>query len=763
MYNYTYDLETGGILFNTSPIQFSKEPRPVYYKELDILGLDKYWKYEKQDILPYMWAEANKYYYFGRLVVQIRGGNICTAPEIEIKEELSEPLKPIDIEAMLRKNSSFLYVLEQETVKKIYDIWKRYNGKLDVFHVAFSGGKDSIVLLDLVKKALPKDEFVVVFGDTQMEFPDTYDIVDKVEEQCKFEGIRFYRAKSHMDVYDSWKQFAPPSRVLRWCCSVHKSTPQVIKLREVLGKKDFSGMALVGIRGAESIRRSEYEFESNGIKQRGQRSVNPILDWTSCEVWLYIYANQLLINKAYTKGSQRVGCLCCPMGGSKSDYIQYCNYQSEIDAFVKIIVDSNGRKHVSDKDYISNGGWNARKNGVNVKDVDIIYRERIENDNLIIEVTNPKTDWQEWIKTIGDMQKSGDYFIVHAPEFNIQFRFVEKMNGYEVQLPTDVIRRSPIFGKYFRQVFRKTAYCMGCKTCEVNCKNNCISFENGLKINNCIHCRDCHTVPEGCLVCHSLKMPQGDGKMKSINCFATHMPKTEWFVDFFDRKDNFLAINSLGPVQKPFFRRFLRDAGLIDGSKVTPLAEKLAINSWDSIISLGIILTNLAYNPQFEWYVRNMSIGRFYKKIDLISMLEESGVTEKNAPYIVNGFKRIVQTPFGTTLNFGYVDTEGNYTRNKCSIGSPMVILYSLFKFAEVCGDYYEFTVSRLLNYTIDSNGISPTQLFGIEKDELKIILQGLTASNPSFITAKFTHDLDTISLNKNKSASDVLSLLWGE
>jgi phosphoadenosine phosphosulfate reductase len=69
------------------------------------------------------------------------------------------------------------------------------------------------------------------------------------------------------------------------------------------------------------------------MKQRGQRSANPILDWTSFEVWLYIYFNNLVINNAYKKGSQRVGCLCCPMGGSKADYIQYSNYKKEIDAW----------------------------------------------------------------------------------------------------------------------------------------------------------------------------------------------------------------------------------------------------------------------------------------------------------------------------------------------------------------------------------------------------------------------------------------------
>jgi len=541
---------------------------------------------------------------------------------------------------------------------------------------------------------------------------------------------------------------------------VHKSTPQVIKLREVLGKDDYSGLAFVGVRGAESIRRSEYDFESDGMKQKGQRSANPILDWTSHEIWLYIFANNLIINEAYKKGSQRVGCLCCPMGGSKADYFQYNNYKLEIDSFAQIIFDSNGRKHVSDKEYISNGGWNARKNGANIKDNNINYKERIENNKLIIEVINPKNDWKEWIKTLGDIQNEEDYFIIRAPEITTRFRYLERKDGYEVQLPMEAIKRSPVFGKYFRQVFRKTAYCIECRTCEVNCKNNCISFENGLKITNCIKCRECHTIQVGCLVYHSLRMPKGDGRMKSINCFATHMPKTEWFVDFFNRKEAFLEENGLGPVQKPFFRRFLKDAGLIDGNNVTSLTEKLDLMQWDSTISLGVILSNIAYNPQFEWYIRNLEIGRFYTKADLVSMLEVAGVTEKNAPYIINGFKRIVQTPVGMTLNFGYVDGDNNYIRNKCLIGSPTVILYSLYKFAEACGDYHEFTVRRLLNYNIDSDGISPTQIFGIEEDELKTILQGLTASNSDFISAKFTHDLDTISLNKSKTSNDVLSLL---
>ena len=74
MYSYEWDSSTGGYILTPMPLTFSKEPRPVYYKELDILGFDKYWKYDKNDCFPYMWAEANNYYYRGRLVAKTKGG-----------------------------------------------------------------------------------------------------------------------------------------------------------------------------------------------------------------------------------------------------------------------------------------------------------------------------------------------------------------------------------------------------------------------------------------------------------------------------------------------------------------------------------------------------------------------------------------------------------------------------------------------------------------------------------------------------------------
>ncbi len=105
-------------------------------------------------------------------------------------------------------------------------------------------GKDSAVLLDLVKKALPKESFVVIFGDTGMEFPDTYDVVNLMKQECEADGTPFYVARSHFEPEESWNLFGPPARVLRWCCSVHKSTPQTMKMREITEKIIMLGWIL---------------------------------------------------------------------------------------------------------------------------------------------------------------------------------------------------------------------------------------------------------------------------------------------------------------------------------------------------------------------------------------------------------------------------------------------------------------------------------------------------------------------------------------
>ena len=249
----------------------------------------------------------------------------------------------------------------------------------------------------------------------------------------------------------------------------------------------------------------------------------------------------------------------------------------------------------------------------------------------------------------------------------------------------------------------------------------------------------------------------------SIDYFGTHAPKTEWLHDFFARKNEFLRENSLGPDQKTRFKRFLKVADLINDDFFSLFAEKLFSIGWDNEAGLGLMLANLAYNPQFNWYINNMNIGRVYTRKEVVELIIGDGNSEITAKIVTSAFKRLCELPFGTKLNFGTVTEKGKQietlTRCKSTLGDSRVVLYSLYKFAEACEGYFQFTLTRLLDHSTESVGISPTQIFGFDRDDMERFLNGLSAKYPDFINATFTHDLDKITLREDKTSTDVLTL----
>ena len=245
----------------------------------------------------------------------------------------------------------------------------------------------------------------------------------------------------------------------------------------------------------------------------------------------------------------------------------------------------------------------------------------------------------------------------------------------------------------------------------------------------------------------------------SLNSFADHAPKTEWLQSFFELKNDFFESHTLGPMMYDMFRRFLRDAGLNEKNQFTNFAELISAIGWESDTAMGLILTNLAAkNPQIRWYINNLEIGVYYPRANVEEMLTALDVKPKDAKSIVKAYKRIVNTPMGTVLYFGEVTDDFELVRTKCIISDNRVVLYALFKFAENCNDYKEFTLSWMMNDDIERDGISPTRLFGLEYEEIKSILMGLSARYPEFINATFTNDLDKISLT-DKTSQDVLRL----
>ena len=772
MYSYDWDPSTGGYILNSTPLKFSKEPRPVYYKELDMLGFDKYWNYEKNDAYPYMWAEANSYWYRGRKVAQTKGGSLYSPPKITILQE-AEPqgkmLKMVDIPAMVKKNASFMEGFVQETIKKVYNTYVEYQRKADVFYVAFSGGKDSVVTLDIVQRALPHNAFKVLFGDTGMEFPDTYRTVDLIEKWCKTLGVEFIRAKSEFSPEYTWRRFGPPATVTRWCCSVHKTAPQIIALRENTGKHNFTGMAFIGVRGSESLSRSEYDYVSLGEKHKGQYSCNPILEWNSAELFYYIYANDLILNEAYKKGNRRAGCLVCPRAAERNEYMSRECYPEAFDTYANIIRELY-KQHLSDQnileDFIANGGWKARKNGRDLS-LSVGYEEKSTKTENVIEVHHPKVDWKVWIRTIGVLLNDGSPYRMLFRNEEFTFTINPIKDGYEIHYDKDYSKSNPLFVKLFKNVFRKSACCIGCRECEADCHNGCISMKNG-KVTiseKCLHCAQCHKVEKGCLIYKSLEMPKGGLLMsanKSLNCYSHHAPKADWFKQYFEYKNEFDQKHSLGSQMYSFFKRFLRDSELLDEGGFSTTAQVVDKLGLDEPAAWGIMLTNLAYTPQINWFIKRISMGEDYSKEYTLSLLVQDGAKESWVNDIWSSFGRFVELPFNE-VGMGHAYKEKNrvssITRSPWEYPEPLVILYSLYKFAEACDGYYQFTLTRLLNHDIDSDGVSPTEIFGIDRSSMEKILNGLSVNYPEFINCSFTIDLDNISLRSDKKSADVLEL----
>lgn len=785
MYSYTWDAETGGLLLNSSPLSFSKEPRPVYYKELDILGFDRYWNYAKNDSYPYMWAEANNYFYRGRQVAKTKGGSLYTPPEIVIMDEPEpdgQPLRFVDIPAMVEKNRDLLEKLAAETIKKIYNIYVEYMDRVDVFYVAFSGGKDSVVALDLVQRALPHNKFKVLFGDTGMEFPDTYKIVEEIEQHCKDAKIEFLRAKSDFDPKVTWREFGPPAQTMRWCCSVHKTAPQIILLREYTNNPHFRGMAFTGIRGDESASRSEYEGISHGEKVRGQYSCHPILEWNSAELFSYIYERQLLINDAYKKGNSRAGCLVCPLATSKNMYFKEQAYSFSDEGyrttttFNNIILETTSKELSNPsavKEFMDIGGWKARRSGKELSFAKSYTNESFEQGVLTIQVSRIETDWKQWIKTIGN--------VTFLENGNVEVLCRDKLYHIEIAENTNGLTATVVIGKntqkdiYFmselKTVFRKTAYCIGCRVCEANCPHGFISMKDGhVTIDDrCVKCKKCHDVFHGCLVANSLRLPKGEKKMGSIDRYGNMGIELDWVRSYFKLKDEFwTSPHSLGTNMVKNLKSFLNDAEVTAKSKFAPFGKVIDNIGIENSDAWALILCNLTYTSEFNWWVKNIDFSTAQTPDTIYAMLDDS-MSKNSRSHIVSAYKNIlISIPqLSNEIGLGVCDyTLKNGKRFWNSVvripwenPNPLVILYSLYKFAEACGDYHQFTLSRLLNHDLESDGVSPTEIFGLDRNQMEKILNGLTINYPDFLNASFTLDLDNITLNSEKTSQDVLNL----
>ena len=176
------------------------------------------------------------------------------------------------------------------------------------------------------------------------------------------------------------------------------------------------------------------------------------------------------------------------------------------------------------------------------------------------------------------------------------------------------------------------------------------------------------------------------------------------------------------------------------------------------------MLSNLAYNAQIGWFTKNVPFYETMSREYVCSLLVDSGADEKWVNDVWNSFVRILDLPF-SRVGLGEMIKEKNKAvaiyRTSWKKPDERVVLYSLYKFAKACGDYKQFTLTRLMDKSVESDGISPVQIFGLDRETMEKILNGLTFNYPELIEARFTLGLDSITLKSDKTPEEVLNELF--
>ena len=214
-----------------------------------------------------------------------------------------------------------------------------------------SGGKDSQVCKELALRAgIP---FEIMHNHTTADAPETVRFVRQEAKRFEELGIKYtinmptYKGKRTSMWSLIPQKLMPPTRLVRYCCSV---------LKEQGGSGRFIS---TGVRWDESNSRKNnrgiYERISNEKSRRvilnndnddkrmlfencrlkAKRVVNPIIDWKDDDVWRFLVDAKAPVNPLYAEGWCRVGCVGCPMAGKKGRVAEFIRWPKYKDLYIQ--------------------------------------------------------------------------------------------------------------------------------------------------------------------------------------------------------------------------------------------------------------------------------------------------------------------------------------------------------------------------------------------------------------------------------------------
>jgi len=171
--------------------------------------------------------------------------------------------------------------------------------------VAFSGGKDSTVVLDLVRKI--DSDVPAVFCNTGVEAKTTYEYIKRVDNVINLKPRKTYW--QCVDEYGFPEMKGKSTQRVNACCEWLKDKP----MKEFI-KKENVDLVFTGITMGESRQRMmflKHYGEYMYVKSWKVWKCHPISTWTEKDVWDYIKSNNLDYNKGYDKDMVRCGCQPC--------------------------------------------------------------------------------------------------------------------------------------------------------------------------------------------------------------------------------------------------------------------------------------------------------------------------------------------------------------------------------------------------------------------------------------------------------------------
>ena len=417
------------------------------------------------------------------------------------------------VDKFVKANADRYNAITEDAVNFVQQYADRYD--INDMMVSFSGGKDSTVTSHIVNKALGTNKVLHVFGDTTLEFPYTLEYKKRFRTNKESQGVRILTSKNREKNFEQLCEVVgPPSRVMRWCCTVFK-TGAIQKTISSAFKDKSNILSFQGIRRSESASRSKYERESESPKISKQTVASPIINWIDYDVWLYILTTKLDFNYAYKLGWTRVGCWCCPNNGGWSEFLAKVHMYDQYVHWHELLINFAEKIGKPDpEDYINSGGWKARQggNGLAAAQTSVVTFEQCATDqnSFNYDLQRPITEeLYELFKPFGYINKElgnkrlGEVFILNKSG-KVVLILQGRIGSTKIKITIKdkhIAKAKTLSGAEKKIQCQLTKYqmCLGCKACESVCKYDAISVKDdgsgkitySIDNDKCKRCTEC--------------------------------------------------------------------------------------------------------------------------------------------------------------------------------------------------------------------------------------------------------------------------------